>query len=70
DKRVTDMMMVSMRHTEEYDMMLHMEKTGMLMLVVEIEVGDMTTDDADKLACSTDVVKPKQVDMKFAHASI
>nr|GFD59707.1 hypothetical protein [Tanacetum cinerariifolium] len=46
------------------------EKTGMLMLVAEIEVGDRTTDDVDKLACSADVVKPRQVDMKFAHASI
>nr|GFD36362.1 hypothetical protein [Tanacetum cinerariifolium] len=44
--------------------------TGMLMLVAEIKVGDMTADDIDKLACSADVVKPRQMDLKFAHASI
>nr|GEX77202.1 hypothetical protein [Tanacetum cinerariifolium] len=71
DKRLTDlMMMVLVRHTEEYDMMLHMEKTDMLMLVIEIEVGDMTADDVDKLACSADVVKLRQVDLKFSHALI
>nr|GEW93037.1 hypothetical protein [Tanacetum cinerariifolium] len=38
DKRLTYlMMMVLVRHTKEYDMMLHMEKSGMLKLVVEIE---------------------------------
>nr|GEZ90921.1 hypothetical protein [Tanacetum cinerariifolium] len=71
DKRLTDlMMMVLMRQTEEYDMMLQIEKTGMLMLVAKIKVGDMTVDDVDKLACSAEVVKPRQVDLKFAHASI
>nr|GEY70667.1 hypothetical protein [Tanacetum cinerariifolium] len=45
-------------------------KSDMLMLVAEIEVGDKTADDVDKLACATDVVKPRQVDLKFAHASI
>nr|GEY11560.1 reverse transcriptase domain-containing protein [Tanacetum cinerariifolium] len=44
--------------------------TCVLMLVVEIEVGDMTADDVDKLTCSSDVVKPRQVDLKFSHASI
>nr|GFA71757.1 hypothetical protein [Tanacetum cinerariifolium] len=71
DKRLTDlMMMVLVRQTEEYDMMLQMEKTGMLMLVAKIKVGVMTVDDVDKLACSADAVKPRQVDLKFAHASI
>nr|GFA88820.1 hypothetical protein [Tanacetum cinerariifolium] len=56
--------------TEECDMMLHMEKFDMLMLVAEIEVGDKTADDVDKLAGSADVVKLKQVDLKFVHASI
>nr|GEU88330.1 putative ribonuclease H-like domain-containing protein [Tanacetum cinerariifolium] len=71
DKRLTDlMMMVLVRQTEEYDMMLHMEKTGMLMVVAEIKVGDMTANDVDKLACSADVVKPRQVDRKFTHASV
>nr|GFD23678.1 hypothetical protein [Tanacetum cinerariifolium] len=50
--------------------MLQMEKTGMLMLVAEIKVGDMIADDVDKLACLADVVKPRQVDLKFAHVSI
>nr|GFD60201.1 hypothetical protein [Tanacetum cinerariifolium] len=71
DKRLIDlMMMVLVRHTEEYDMMLHMEKTGMWKLVVEIKVGDMTADDVDKLTCSSDVMKSRQVDLKFAHASV
>nr|GEX97969.1 hypothetical protein [Tanacetum cinerariifolium] len=71
DKRLTDlMMMVLVRHTVEYDMMLYMEKSGMLKLVVEIKVGDMTADDVDKLTCSSDVVKSRQVDQKFALASI
>nr|GFD48410.1 hypothetical protein [Tanacetum cinerariifolium] len=71
DKRLTDlMMMVLVRQTEECDMMLNMEKTDILMLVAEIEVGDMTANDVDKLACSADVVKPRQVDLMFAHASI
>nr|GEZ49746.1 hypothetical protein [Tanacetum cinerariifolium] len=71
DKRLNElMMMVLMRQTGECDMMLHMEKSDMLMLVAEIEVGDKTADDVDKLACAADVVKPRQVDLKFAHASI
>nr|GFC08636.1 hypothetical protein [Tanacetum cinerariifolium] len=64
------MMMVLVRQTEECDMMLHMEKSDMLMLVAKIEVGDKTVDDVDKLAFAADVVKPRQVDLNFAHASI
>nr|GFB73390.1 hypothetical protein [Tanacetum cinerariifolium] len=71
DKRLTYlMMMVLVRHHVEYDMMLHMEKSGMLKLVVEIEVGDVTVDDDDKLTCSSDVVKSRKVELKFALASI
>nr|GEZ17445.1 hypothetical protein [Tanacetum cinerariifolium] len=71
DKRLTDLMKMSLvRQTKECDMMLHMEKSDMLMLVDEIEVGDMTTNDVDKVSCSTDVVKSRQVDLMFAHASI
>nr|GFC99471.1 hypothetical protein [Tanacetum cinerariifolium] len=71
DKRLNElMMMVLVRQTEECDMMLHMEKSDMLMLVAEIKVGDKTADDVDKSTCAADVVKPKQVDLKFAHASI
>nr|GFC36848.1 hypothetical protein [Tanacetum cinerariifolium] len=64
------MMMVLVRQTKECDMMLHMEKTDILILVAKIKVGDMIVDDVDKLACSADVVKPRKVDLKFAHASI
>nr|GFD44917.1 hypothetical protein [Tanacetum cinerariifolium] len=45
-------------------------ESDMLMLVAKIKVGDKTVDDVDKLTCTADVVKPKQVDLKFAHASI
>nr|GEX37630.1 hypothetical protein [Tanacetum cinerariifolium] len=71
DKRLRDlMMMILVRQTEECDMMLYMVKTNMLMLVAEIKVGDKTVDDVGKLACSTDVVKSRQVDQNIAHASI
>nr|GFD04599.1 hypothetical protein [Tanacetum cinerariifolium] len=71
DNRLNElMMMVLVIQTEEYDMMLHMEKSDMLMFVAKIEVGDKTADDVDKLACAADVVRPRQVDLKFAYASI
>nr|GEX13503.1 hypothetical protein [Tanacetum cinerariifolium] len=71
DKRLRDLiMMILVRQTEEYDMMLYMVKTDMLMLVAEIDVGDKTADDVDKLVCSADVVKSRQVDQNVAHASI
>nr|GFD58431.1 hypothetical protein [Tanacetum cinerariifolium] len=44
------------------------EKTAMLMLVVEIDVGGMTAEVVDKLTCSSDDVQPKQVDLSCAHA--
>nr|GEU87819.1 hypothetical protein [Tanacetum cinerariifolium] len=62
------LMMVLVMHTEEDDMVLHIEKTGMLMLVVEIDVGGMTADVVDKLNCSSDDVQPRQVDMRSVHA--
>nr|GEV21714.1 hypothetical protein [Tanacetum cinerariifolium] len=55
DMRLKDLMMVLVTHTEKYDMMLHMEKTGIWMLVVEANVGDMTADVVDKLSCASDV---------------
>nr|GFB99350.1 hypothetical protein [Tanacetum cinerariifolium] len=55
------MMMIFVKQPEECDMMLYMVKTDMLMLVAEVEVGDKTGDDVDKLACSADVVKSRQV---------
>nr|GFA69982.1 hypothetical protein [Tanacetum cinerariifolium] len=61
DMRLKDlMMMVLVMYTDEDDTMLHMEKTGMWMLVVEIGVGGMTADVVDKLTCSSDVVQPRQ----------
>nr|GEW44332.1 hypothetical protein [Tanacetum cinerariifolium] len=44
--------------------------TDMSMLVAEIEVGDKTANNVDKLACSADVVKSRQVDQNVAHKSI
>nr|GEU44834.1 reverse transcriptase domain-containing protein [Tanacetum cinerariifolium] len=65
DIRLKDlMMMVLVMHTEEDDTVLHIEKTGMWMLVVEINVGGMTADVVDKLTCSSDVVQPRQVDLR------
>nr|GEY08006.1 hypothetical protein [Tanacetum cinerariifolium] len=62
------LMMVLVMHTEEDDTVLHTEKNGMLMLVVEINVGGMTAAVVDKLTCTSDDVQPKQVDLRFAHA--
>nr|GEX42949.1 hypothetical protein [Tanacetum cinerariifolium] len=71
DKRLTDLvMMILVRQTEDCDMLIHMVTTDMKLLVVEIKIYDITTDDVDKVSCSTDVEKSKQVDLKFAHASI
>nr|GFC55282.1 hypothetical protein [Tanacetum cinerariifolium] len=53
---------------EEDDTVLHIEKTGMLMLVVKVDVGGMTVDVVDKLNCSFDDVQPRQVDLRSAHA--
>nr|GEW95881.1 hypothetical protein [Tanacetum cinerariifolium] len=58
--------MVLVMHTEEDDTVLHIEKTDMLMLVVEVDVGGMTADVVDKLTCLS--VQPKQVDLRAAHA--
>nr|GEZ75443.1 hypothetical protein [Tanacetum cinerariifolium] len=69
DRLVKDVLMMELvMHTEKNDTMFHTEKTGMLMLVVEIYVGSMTADDVDKLTCSSDDVQPKQVDLRCAHA--
>nr|GFD08402.1 hypothetical protein [Tanacetum cinerariifolium] len=71
DKRLRDlMMMILVGQTEECDMMLYMVKTDMSMLVAKTEVGDKTTDDVDKLVCSVDIVKSRQVDQNVTHASI
>nr|GEW53460.1 hypothetical protein [Tanacetum cinerariifolium] len=62
------LMMVFVMHIEEDDTVLHIKKTGMLMLVVEIDVDGMTVVEVDKLNCSSDDVQPKQVDLRYAHA--
>nr|GFB77913.1 hypothetical protein [Tanacetum cinerariifolium] len=62
------LLMVLVMHTEEDDTVLHIEKTGMLMLIVEIDVGGMTTNVVDKLNCSSDDVQPRKVDLRSAHA--
>nr|GEU32464.1 hypothetical protein [Tanacetum cinerariifolium] len=56
--------MMLVMHTEEDDTVLHIEKTGMLMFVVEVDVGGMTGDVVDKLNCSSDDVQPRQVDLR------
>nr|GEV20326.1 hypothetical protein [Tanacetum cinerariifolium] len=55
-------------HTEKNDMVFHTEKTGMLRIVVEIDVGDMTADVVDKVTCSFDDWQLKQVDLKSLHS--
>nr|GFD11368.1 hypothetical protein [Tanacetum cinerariifolium] len=70
DMRLKDlMMMVLVMNIEEYDIVLHMESIGMMMLVGKTDIGGMTTEFVDKLTCSSDVVQPRQVDLKCAHAS-
>nr|GEX29473.1 hypothetical protein [Tanacetum cinerariifolium] len=61
-------MMELVMHTKKNDTMFHTEKTGMLRLVVEINVGGMTTDVIDKVTCSFDGFKLKPVDLKCVHA--
>nr|GEX76376.1 hypothetical protein [Tanacetum cinerariifolium] len=61
-------MMELVMHTEKNDTMFHTEKTGMLILMVEIDVGSMTADVADKVTCSFDDVQLEQVDRKYIHA--
>nr|GFD07326.1 hypothetical protein [Tanacetum cinerariifolium] len=69
DRLVKDVLMIKLvMHTEKNDTVFHTEKTAMLMLVVEIDVGGMTAEVVDKLTCSSDDVQPKQVDLSCAHA--
>nr|GEX01221.1 hypothetical protein [Tanacetum cinerariifolium] len=69
DKLVKEVLMMELvMHTEKNDIVFHTKKTGMVILVVEIDVGGMTADVVDKLTCSSDDVQPKQMDMRCAHA--
>nr|GEX29695.1 hypothetical protein [Tanacetum cinerariifolium] len=61
-------MMELVMHTEKNDTVFHTEKTGIVILVVEVNVGGMTADVVDKLTCSSDDVQPKQVDLRCTHA--
>nr|GEU97442.1 reverse transcriptase domain-containing protein [Tanacetum cinerariifolium] len=68
DRLVKDVLMMKLvMHTKKNDTVFHTEKTGMLMLVVEINVGGMTADVVDKLTYSSDDVKPRQVDLRCAY---
>nr|GFB68221.1 hypothetical protein [Tanacetum cinerariifolium] len=69
DRLVKEVLMMELvMHTEKNDTVFHTEKTGMLMLVVEIDVGGMTADVVDKLTCSSNDVQPKKVDLRCAYA--
>nr|GEX12861.1 hypothetical protein [Tanacetum cinerariifolium] len=69
DRLVKEVLMMELvMHTKKNDTVFHTEKTGMVILVVEIDVGGMTADVVDKLTCSSDDVQPKQVDLRCAHA--
>nr|GEY57229.1 ribonuclease H-like domain-containing protein [Tanacetum cinerariifolium] len=71
DKRLNELtMMVLRRETKNCDMLVYMVMTDMKLLVVETETVDITADDVDKLLCSIDVGRSKQVDLKFVHSSI
>nr|GEY39170.1 hypothetical protein [Tanacetum cinerariifolium] len=58
------LMMELVMHIEKNDTVFHTKKTGMLRLVVEIDVGGMTANVVDKVTCSFDGWQLKQVDMK------
>nr|GEY97835.1 hypothetical protein [Tanacetum cinerariifolium] len=62
------LMMDLVMHTEKNDPVFHIEKTGMVILVVEIDVGGMTADVVDKVTCSSDDWQLKKVDLKSVHA--
>nr|GFC68961.1 hypothetical protein [Tanacetum cinerariifolium] len=54
--------------TEKNDTVFHTKKTGMMILVVEIDVGGMTADVVDKVTYSFDDLKLEEVDLKCVHA--
>nr|GEX77201.1 hypothetical protein [Tanacetum cinerariifolium] len=56
--------------TVEEDGVTRLKKYSKLSRAEAIQADCDTADDVDKLACAADVVKPRQVDLKFAHASI
>nr|GEX22133.1 hypothetical protein [Tanacetum cinerariifolium] len=71
DRLVKDVLMMELvMHTEKSDTVFHMEKTGMLKLMVEINVGGMNADVVDKLTCSSDDVQLRQVDLSHEFAPL
>nr|GEY22035.1 hypothetical protein [Tanacetum cinerariifolium] len=65
DRLVKEVLMMKLvMHTKKNDTVFHTKKTGMVILVVDIDVGGMTADVVDKLTCSSDDVQPKQVDLR------
>nr|GFC79921.1 hypothetical protein [Tanacetum cinerariifolium] len=48
-------MMILLRQTEDCDMLLNMVTTDMKLLVVEIEIDDITADDVDKISHKLDI---------------
>nr|GFB45537.1 hypothetical protein [Tanacetum cinerariifolium] len=61
-------MMELVMHTKKNDTMFHTEKTRMLRLAVEIDVGGMIADVVDKVTCSFDDLQQELVDLKCVHA--
>nr|GEV59954.1 retrovirus-related Pol polyprotein from transposon TNT 1-94 [Tanacetum cinerariifolium] len=55
-------------HTVKNDMVFHTEKTGMMRLVVEIDVDGMIADVVDKVTFLFDDLQLKQMDLKCVHA--
>nr|GEV57232.1 hypothetical protein [Tanacetum cinerariifolium] len=52
----------------ETDMVIHIAKTNMMKLVVEIEYVGMSADVFDKETGSSDGLKPEQADLNCVHA--
>nr|GEV62515.1 hypothetical protein [Tanacetum cinerariifolium] len=55
-------------YTVKNDMVIHTEKTRMMILVVEIEYVGMIADVVDTVTWSFDGLQPEQVDLKYVHA--
>nr|GEW02371.1 hypothetical protein [Tanacetum cinerariifolium] len=69
DRLIKEVLMMKLvMHTKKNDTVFYTKTTGLLMLVVEIHVDGMTADVVDKLACSSDDMQPRQVDLRCAHA--
>nr|GEX70913.1 hypothetical protein [Tanacetum cinerariifolium] len=55
-------------HTVKNDMVIHIEKTRMMILEVEIEYVGMIADVVDTVTWSFNGLQPEQVDLKCVHA--